>query len=461
MKNYLYVLLFLLATNLVLNGTSFYMGLGRPIINIDYLLIFILFVYIRPYIITILLFIFLFIIYSIDILLLALQIFPFVRLTDILYLSNFVFNGPILYRIILLALIIHFIIIFFIIRDFFLIRIKLNFSEFIVLIFLVLMFLFTKHLLNPIEKDHVYARFEKSVYGSQLLFFVKHQNSSLVESVRGEPTTLEPNRFKYATQPLLEQLNNNQKELSNKILLIVNESWGETSKTQHQDTIVSPIYNLKKNLKYIHRGSFNFVGATVAGELRELCNLQPTTFNLKESKAKDYKGCIPNLLKNKGYDTHTIHGAMSIMYDRKYWYPMAGFNKMSFYEDLKTVGTCKSFSGRCDIELLPYVQENLLSQKKSFVYWLTLNTHAPYDDNVVIEGLDCKVLSVKEGSETCNNYKLQYQFFSSITELIKNPKMSGLEVYIVGDHSPPIFNLSDNFFSFKGSEVAWIHFKIK
>lgn len=460
MKNYLYVLLFLLATNLVLSGTSFYMGLGRPIINVDYLLIFVIFVYIRPYIITILLFIFLFIIYSIDILLLALQIFPFVRLTDILYLSNFIFNGPVFYRVILFSLIIHFIFIFFIIRDFFSTRIKLSSRTFLIIFFLASNFLFIKHLLNPIEKDHVYARFEKSIYGSQLFFFIKHQNSSLVESVRGTPTALEPNRFGSAIHPLLQQLNN-QNQLSNKILLIVNESWGETSKTQHQDTIVSPIYNLKKNLEYIHRGSFNFVGATVAGELRELCNLQPTTFNLKESKVKDYKGCIPNLLKNKGYDTHAMHGAMSIMYDRKYWYPMAGFNKMSFYEDLKTVGTCKSFSGRCDIELLPYVQENLLIQKKSFVYWLTLNTHAPYDDNVVIEGLDCKVLSVKEGSETCNNYKLQYQFFSSITELIKNPKMSGLEVYIVGDHSPPIFNLSDNFFSFKGSEVAWIHFKIK
>ena len=39
--------------------------------------------------------------------------------------------------------------------------------------------------------------------------------------------------------------------------------------------------------------------------------------------------------------------------------------------------------------------------------------------------------------------------------------MQGVEVYVVGDHSPPIFNLSDNFFSFKGSDVAWFHFKIK
>jgi hypothetical protein len=80
---------------------------------------------------------------------------------------------------------------------------------------------------------------------------------------------------------------------------------------------------------------------------------------------------------------------------------------------------------------------------------------------VFIDGLDCVMLKVKQDSETCNNYKLQHQFFSALSQLITDPNMKGIEVYVVGDHSPPVFNLGDNFFSFKGSEVAWIHFKIK
>lgn len=92
---------------------------------------------------------------------------------------------------------------------------------------------------------------------------------------------------------------------------------------------------------------------------------------------------------------------------------------------------------------------------------MTLSTHAPYDDTLFIQGLNCTNLKIKEKSETCRNYKLQYQFFSALSQLIDDPAMKGVEIYVVGGHSPPIFNLGDNFFSFKGSEVAWIHFKVK
>lgn len=39
--------------------------------------------------------------------------------------------------------------------------------------------------------------------------------------------------------------------------------------------------------------------------------------------------------------------------------------------------------------------------------------------------------------------------------------MKGVEVYIVGDHAPPIMSLKDNFNTFKDLEVGWVKFKIK
>lgn len=155
-----------------------------------------------------------------------------------------------------------------------------------------------------------------------------------------------------------------------------------------------------------------------------------------------------------------MHGAMSVMYDRSSWYPKAGFEHISFFEQLPDAGLCRAFSGRCDTQLIPHVKQQLLGSDKSFVYWLTLNTHAPYDDKVTIKGLNCRALKVKEDSETCHNYQLQYQFFSSLAAIIDDPAMHGVEVYVAGDHTPPIFNMGDNFFSFKASQLAWVHFKM-
>lgn len=446
--------------NLYFIIAMFYFGLGRPIVNLDYLLLLGIFLFPHSKIRSTLLFISLLSIYLIDLLLQILQVFPFVRLTDLFYLSGFIFNGPILYRLILLLSIIIFFVIFFIIRDYFYKTINLNLKKIILIIFSILLTLFTKHLIHPLEKDRPYNQIERELVGSQLLFFIKFRQSSFIEAIGGDTTKLQPSPYKNATHPLFEQIKEHRL-LSQKILLIVNESWGETNKPEHQQKILEPIYQKVNKLDFIQQGSFNFIGATVAGELRELCNKQPTNFNLKDSQKNEFKNCLPNQLKNLGYTTSANHGAMSILYDRSSWYPKAGFQHLYFFEQLSNSGNCKAFSGRCDVRIFPEIKKQLLASDKSFVYWMTLNTHAPYDDTVFLKGLDCRALKVKVDSETCHNYELQYQFFQNLAKLIDDPRMQGLEVYIAGDHSPPIFNLSDNFFSFKGSDIAWVRFKVK
>lgn len=455
-----YIVGFSIFANFFFVLSSYGLGLGRPIVNIDYLLL--LFFCCVPKNIfsnTFLLLTFV-ILFSIDLLLMVLQIFPFVRLTDLIYLSSFIFNGPILYRTLFLITILVCLVSFFVIRDYFFKKIKLNFKYFFILLSCALLTLFVKHLLDPLEKNEVYARFDKTWVGSQLQFFIKHQKSSFVESMGGAITQLEPSKYETSTKPLFDQLQENKK-LSKKILLVVNESWGETTNPKHQAAILAPIYQRKNQLEFIRQGAFNFIGATVAGELRELCHKQPTTFNLKDVAENQFKNCLPNQLRQLGYTTHAMHGAMSVMYDRSSWYPKVGFEHISFFEQLPDAGLCRAFSGRCDTQLIPYLKQQLLASDKSFVYWLTLNTHAPYDDKVTIKGLNCTTLKVKEDSETCHNYQLQYQFFSSLAAIIADPAMHGVEVYVAGDHTPPIFNMGDNFFSFKGAEVAWVHFKVK
>lgn len=75
-----------------------YLGISRPLINIDYLFPITLIPILRFRFSGLLLFLLFLIVFSIDILLISLQIFPFIKLLDLLYLSNFIFLGPITYR---------------------------------------------------------------------------------------------------------------------------------------------------------------------------------------------------------------------------------------------------------------------------------------------------------------------------------------------------------------------------
>lgn len=457
MKNFSLIILLLFLINIFFIFVIFSFDLGRPILNVDYLLLsFFFFKEFKRY--TPLLFIIF--LYLIDILLLILQIFPFIRLTDLVYLSSFIFNGPIYYIVIIIIMNFSFFILFFIIKRMLIKAEDLQFINFIFIITFGFFVILINHLVYPIEKSEVYARFDKKIVGSQVFFFIKNRNSSFVQAFNEKGTTLEPSRYENATQPLFDQLSYHQ-PVSDRILLVVNESWGETQKKEYQEAIIQPILEINNKFEFINYGAFEFVGATVSGEIRELCRLQPTTFNLSEVGAESFKSCLGNQLYQLGYKTSALHGAMSGLYDRSDWYPKAGFLENKFYEDFKEARNCKSFSGKCDVDLFHIVKKDLLSSDKSFVYWLTLNTHAPYDDYITIRGFDCNRYGIKESTETCRNFKLQYQFFSGLSEILNDPRMKGVEVFVVGDHSPPIFNIGDNFFSFKGSNVAWLHFKIK
>lgn len=427
-------------------------GLQRPYFNFDYLLLSLYYLFLSDFIKKITLFVLLGTFYSLDILLLALQIFPFVHFTDIIYLSSFIFNGPIFYRLLILATVVYFLLSFIFLKNIFSQRIKLYIKSIFVLCIVTI-------ILGTLQYSVGYNNALHTYIGSQTLFFLKNHQSSFVMQ-QGQANLLQVSRYSAATQELWKSVENNN-SISKKVLLVVNESWGATQKPEHQNAILVALYHRQDKLKFLKQGNLDFMGATVAGELRELCQKTPPSLNLKDIHTEQFANCLPQRLKQLGYKTHALHAASSRLYERDYWYPAAGFTYSSFAETFTQARPCESFSGRCDIDLIPYVKRALLAAPHSFVYWLTLNTHAPYDDRLFIQGLSCKVLGVREDTETCLNYKLQHQFFTALAELIDDPDMQGVEVYVVGDHSPPIFDLGRNLFSFQGTQVAWLHFQIK
>lgn len=216
--------------------------------------------------------------------------------------------------------------------------------------------------------------------------------------------------------------------------------------------------NHYENLSY---GSFEFSGSTVSGELREFCQKYANVMNITKVEDEEFFDCLPSKLEQQGYSTYAMHGTDGELYDRKRWYALAGFTKVLFKDSFKQARNCRVFSGKCDYDLFEPAVNILANNKKVFLYWLTLNTHSPYDDKLFLDGFDCKQYDIKPDSVTCLNLKQQYQFFYRLTEYVRDNRMKGVEVYILGDHAPPIMSLDENVNNFKNSEVGWLKFKIK
>lgn len=438
---FLDILIIIFLINNVVYFISQYLGLLRPIINVDYILCYLLFCLIPKKYRKIGIFAALsIIICMVDVLILALQVFPFVKMNDIFYLSTFIFIGPQAYQKYLMIFILYLTILFYILTNF--ITANNNFNKKIIL---TIIFLVT-----------LIALLDISLIRSQTLFFLENYRSNY-NSINKNATLLLDNKYNFISAPLF----NENKKNSKKIIFIINESWGVSKNKKIQAEVISPIYDHKENYNYIENGGFKFIGATVNGELRELCQKNATVLNIEKIKGKEFINCLPRRMNEKGYATYSVHGAESGIYDRKRWYPLAGFNQILFKENFDNARNCKAFSGKCDYDLFEPVVDILANNDKVFLYWLTLNTHSPYDDKLFVNGFDCTQYDIETDSETCLNLKQQYQFFYRLSEYVQDDRMKGVEVYVVGDHAPPIMSFKDNFNTFEDLEVGWVKFKIK
>lgn len=443
-QSYVRIAIMVLLINVVFASAAQYYGLSRAWINIDYLLLSLLFFY-KNKTVSIILFFVLFLFIFVDFMLLGLQIFPFIQIGDLLYFSSFIFNSPPLYRIMLLLALVLIVFLFYFIKNFVADKVIYGKGDFIKIVGVLFPLFLLSSWSNPIIT-------------SQTFFAIKNSNLSVVELTGKNPMAELTTDF--ATKTLLNDIQTNQLN-SNRILLIISESWNETATPEQQQAILKPLLDKKGNFEFIHQGSFFAMGATVTGEVRELCQKKLLLMDTNKISANEFKHCIPNLLKQKGYATYSIYGGDDILYSPNYWYPLAGLDTRYFVQDLPEGGECKMFNGRCDVKLTSKVKELILSSDKSFVYWLTLNSHAPYDDYVFIEGFDCEKVGLKDGSAVCGNYKLHYQFFVALSQMLDDRRLGGLEVYVVGDHPAPVANIKEGLLAFKNSEVAWLHFKLK
>ncbi|MFT0772859.1 sulfatase-like hydrolase/transferase [Psychrobacter aquimaris] len=440
-------LLIVLMPNMVMSLLAYLIDAKRLIINVDYFIPLLLLACRQR-----LLFVLAFIIISLaDFLVLFTQLFPFIRLSDLVYLSKFAFISSTsyqLYGITLIVLIIAQIYLYLKVY-------KADYNKTLLVLFNIIIFYYaySAHFLDNSRGG--FLTINTHIVGSQLISNIDYMSSSFIQTYTMGGNAFQKSKAKGSTADLF-----NHPDSHNKVLLVVNESWGVTSDASVQNDVLSPIIN-SLAVNQTKQGTLNFIGATIAGELRELCAKAPTHFNLK-NQLEGFEDCLPNRYKDLGYHTVAVHGAIGFMYDREYWYPRAGFQEMMFRDQGLNIpeSRCYSFPGNCDTDIANRIVEKFADNDKLFLYWLTLNTHAIYDTRDLKTDLfDCSQHDIAADTADCRSLKLQKQFFYTLSQMIIDPALSGTRVIVVGDHEPPF--IEDSSTVFINEQVPIFEFEVK
>lgn len=251
-------------------------------------------------------------------------------------------------------------------------------------------------------------------------------------------------------------------DLNDKLLLVIAESWGVMRNEALNEAILRPLLAMQGQVDDFQRGTLETFGATVAAELRELCGATANHYNFK-NVTEGFEDCLPWRLRAAGYRTEAVHGAVGLMYDRVHWYPRAGFELAHFKETEAWESHCYSFPGACDVEIMQTYLKSVFDQPgKQFVYWLTLNTHAIYDErDLRAPLLDCPAFDLDPDSETCRMVQLQAQFFNDFVQLLNAGALKGVQMIVVGDHDPRILNLEEAERHVMPNAVSWVSFTVK
>ncbi|MDR2688494.1 MAG: sulfatase-like hydrolase/transferase [Azoarcus sp.] len=440
--------------NLFIFLAQLYFGFHRSYINLDYLVA--LVIASTSHKLARVTGIMIFIMVSIaDYVLILLEYFPTLSLKDIPYLLGFLFSADkvliLLSFIVLTGLTIT---IFLCCR----LTRKISITEPLI-VFSIFMFChIVIHLAEPFDTNLI----KNKITESRTAFFVANKDRNFLNILNADVLYESP--WQSAIQPWWDALNEGR-GLNEKLLLIVAESWGEPNNKAVQEAVLQKLKDKIDHFEFFKQGSFQFLGLTVQGELRELCRLDTTSLDLREVKT-GFQQCFPNQLKKLGYETHGVHNATNFMYGRDSWYKLAGFQKTYFKENLGISRQCIPFDGICDWDILPVLRKQLAGNEKIFSYWVTLTSHFYYAESDIHDGrFQCADYDIPKG-DACQNLRHQAQFFDNLAEIIDTPEMRGVEIIVVGDHVPPVFGYQDLIFkrenpSSRKADVAWIHFRIK
>lgn len=424
-----------------------WLGVGRSLVNIDYVLP-VLLASLGAWRLALLIGVAL---VALDVLLLIMQVFPFIRFNDALYFLNIAHLASPLYQAILVGIIV---------VPCALMAVSVLYarrqSALAAMIFLnicLLGYAWTIHITPTVAENRLWRMMEQNVFGSAGLYFYEYRFNGFIQGHLKDNVTFQKAGFESVLEARTKERGG-----EDIILFIINESWGATVDPVVQERLLEPIATLPLRDPPVY-GELEFFGATVAAELKELCGLRPDHFALK-GVAEEFGDCLPQRYVKKGYETHAVHGAMGTIYDRKDWYPKAGFQQLTLFESVAWPRRCHSFPGACDVDIAIEVRKLLeRNDNNKLIYWLTLNSHSLYDRrDLFLESDDCNFFGLANWSESCRNIQLQQQFFKVLVGLFEGYEGRDVQVIVVGDHVPPIIDQREKETVFKERTVPWIDF---
>lgn len=384
------------------------------------------------------------------------QAYPLFETNQLLEVIQFIPAANKTYVLLLLLVYIQYITIFFIQKT---IVTHLSSKKTALSITLLLILLINIPWLNNFEKggDKIYLFQKQSPFGS---VFFDLQDTWRFNGVKpsGIDTSYD---FSPWIEKNVEKFIWTEKTFPKKILFIIMESWGLPNNIEEYKHQVATIKQ-NQHLKVLHEGVVKYGGGTVTAELRELCDLYPSSLSFNKVPVDKAVNCLPQRLKNLGYQTFSLHGASAQMYNRASWYPSIGLDTSYFLDTpLKIVSKCYSFPGFCDVDLFEPVGDLINNNEKIFIYWLTLNSHIPYDSRDIKNRDDsiCINLNIKS-IDRCIHFQLIKEFLDGISKNFGNNSFQGLEIILVGDHSPPFIKKDIREFFSPKREVPYLHLQI-
>jgi len=328
-------------------------------------------------------------------------------------------------------------------------KIKADRTGFLFIFFFFYALIFSIDLYNGsteiIETDKIFRFTKKNVssFLSKEYYFFINQNLYNDKSI---PTALSKSEESATQHNLLA-------DNSNKQLLVIMESWGLPNDSSFHAMFQKTISSLANQRQFKpYWGQTRFSGSTTAAEMRELVSAKGSYkyfFNLQSAESN-----FPSVFDKKkkaGYETYGFHSFTGKMFARGNWWYNIGLEHIFFMDDILAANIVNNnqldagtpFPSIKDEQMFDYMVQQTKGSKRKFVYFLTVNTHLPFTQNIgnLPGELFSEIAAMPVSAEAKNQMKKVAIELIYFINAVKPEDWDDL--LFVGDHIPPYLRDAD------------------
>ncbi len=210
---------------------------------------------------------------------------------------------------------------------------------------------------------------------------------------------------------------------------------------------LSPYYQLSSR---VHA----FEGATLAGELRELCGLKLPAIPYSARDLAQLRNCLPNRLRRSGYATYGYHGGDSWFYNRQVVYEALGLHHRRFFPDLsaRVEKPCAYLLvAICDKDLINFAVADLARHERAFVHVMSIDTHLP----LATVPPECREA---DQPQLCTFQTRINDSLRAIGQSIVDARVKPDLILVYGDHGPPFLD-RDLLGRYRSGVVPFLEFR--